>query len=62
MRERLYTFGLDYGGDIEELDVRASCRREARARARQLAQADYMPGWDRIIELPAGGSGGLLSW
>ncbi|NIN65458.1 MAG: hypothetical protein GTO63_12330 [Anaerolineae bacterium] len=61
MPEQLYTFALEYPQFIEEIDVRASSRREACARARQLAERDYEPGWDRLLELPPGGSGGMVT-
>lgn len=61
---RLFTFGLVYkhGEDryVEEIDVHVRTGSEALAAARALAASDYEPGWVALIDLPAGGSGGLV--
>ena len=57
----LYTFGLVYDGEVtEEIDVRADSYSAARAEALRQAEADYRPGWDRLVSLEPGGSGGLF--
>lgn len=61
---RLFTFGLVYSDPIdmvEEIDVRASSYEAARAEAEKIAAADYMPGWDRIESLQAGGEFGTVT-
>jgi hypothetical protein len=55
----LYTFGLRYpDGELEEIDVQAAGYQEAKREATELAAADYLPGYT-LVDLPAGGSGGL---
>lgn len=56
----LYTFGLKYkDGDLEEIDVTAHDLVEARQEAERVAREGYVPGWT-LVELPAGGSSGLV--
>lgn len=61
----LYTFGLVYRSResitmIEEIDVHAPNPELAKRMALDLAAEDYEPGWDEMIEMPAGGSGGTI--
>jgi hypothetical protein len=65
----MYTFALEYqvpsapdDSDVwyEEIDVHADSREAALAEVTRQAQEDYQPGYRRIVELPAGGSGGLV--
>jgi hypothetical protein len=57
-----YTFALAYGTVddpwFEEIDVQASSPAAALLEAERLAQAEYMPGYRAIVELPTGGTGG----
>lgn len=56
---RLFTFGLQYpDGDLEEIDVQAPSYQDAKRDAVAIAETDYQEGWT-MIDLPAGGSGGL---
>lgn len=55
----LFTFGLKYPDMTEELDIYARDRQSARALAIAVATAAYDEGWE-IVDLPAGGSGGLV--
>lgn len=56
----IYTFGLRYpDGTVEEIDVEATSYQDARGRAEVIARTDYLPG-GVMIELPPGGSSGLV--
>jgi hypothetical protein len=62
--DRLYTFGLVYTKPFpmtEEIDVRAPDAATAKRLAKELAEADYEPGY-RLVAMQAGGSGGLVQW
>jgi len=65
----MFTFALEYpvpsapdDSDVwyEEIDVWADSREAALTEVTRQAQEDYEPGYRRIIELPAGGSGGFV--
>jgi hypothetical protein len=58
-RGELFTFGLKYEWGLEEIDVHADNARVAKETAIALAIAVYDPGWE-LIEMPAGGTGGLV--
>ena len=56
-----FTFGLQYpGGDLEEIDVAADSYGQARRQAEQIGRDGYQPGWT-LVDLPPGGSGGLVT-
>lgn len=63
---KLYTFGFVYqhGPDlyIEEVDVRADNYVDARAQARKEAEDDLEPGWIKMIDMPPGGTAGMVQF
>jgi len=60
----LFTFAVVYGtgpdATIEEIDVEAPNLDSARKAAEAQAAAELEPGWDRIVPMAPGGSGGLV--
>jgi hypothetical protein len=59
-RDELFTFGLDYDGYLEEIDLYAPNAEEALARVKLVAESDYVDGYTRIVSMDPGGSGGLV--
>lgn len=64
--DELFTFGLVYqeggpGQSVEEVDIFAPESHTARTKLLALiATGEFQAGFDRIVDMPPGGSGGLV--